>query len=335
MRWKKPFSDSDKEFTVSFTNAQYDSVKRIYDGHRIENQAEHDRRVAYVESNVDGYRELSDAIVSLSMESAKRRLNGETVFEDDLGKTIADLISQKKALLAAAGLPEDYLDPIYTCKDCKDTGYINGERCHCLKKIATSMLYTNSNIEEYLRSVDFSMMSDEYYTGNELTAYHDTYDKAISFVENFDSDFKNLVIYGTVGSGKSLISACIAKALIEKGYSVLYFSVSTLIDLLSKYSFDYKSKQDLYSAYADIFECDLLVIDDLGTETVNNFTMSSLFTVINERHINKKSTIISTNLSPQALDETYTQRIYSRLVGDYTFCKLYGPDIRFKTKFHQ
>lgn len=320
---------------MSFTNSQYDSIKRIYDNRRLENQAEHDRRLAYVEANVDGYRELSDAIVSLSMEHARQLLNSDSSSTDDLKDTIADLVSQKKALLAAASLPTDYLDPLYTCPDCKDTGYIDNERCHCLKQLSTKMLYSNSNIEKYLQSVSFSQVSDKYYEGNELIAFRNTYNHAIDFVKNFDSDFKNLVIYGTVGSGKSLISACIARELIETGHSVLYFSASTLMDLLSKYSFDYKSKSDLSPIHDDLFDCDLLIIDDLGTETVNNFTISSLFTCLNERFLNRKSTIISTNLSPQALDEMYSQRIYSRLVGGYTFCKLYGPDIRFKNKMQQ
>lgn len=319
---------------MSFTNTQYDYIKRIYDTKRMDNQAELDRRKEYVDSHVDGYRELSDAIVSLSMKRAKQLLNGESHSTDDLKATIADLINQKKALLKAASLPEDYLDPIYDCKDCKDTGYIDGAKCHCLKKLSVSLLYSNSNIDKYLSSVDFSQISDKYYEGSDLETFKDTYQKVTNFVENFNSDFKNLVIYGTVGSGKSLLSACAAKALIEKEYSVLYFSASALMDLFSKYTFDYKSRQELYSAYSDIFECDLLIIDDLGTETVNNFSISTLFTCLNERYLNKKSTIISTNLSPKAISETYTERIYSRLVGNYTFCKLCGPDIRFATKFN-
>lgn len=318
---------------MSFTNAQYDSIKRIYDNRVMDNQAELDRRIAYVNANVDGYRELSDAIASLRISYAAKKMHGEIGDTEDLKKTIDDLVSQKNALLAAASLPEDYLNPIYTCKDCKDTGYIDGQKCHCFRKLAIDMLYTDSNIGAYLRSVDFSMISDKYYTGDELVAFRDTYKKARNFVENFDTDFKNLLIYGTVGSGKSLISACIAKSLIEKEHTVMYFSASGLMDLFSRYSFDYENKQELYSAYSDIFECDLLIIDDLGTEKINNFTITALFGCLNERILNKKSTIISTNMSPHDLGENYTERIYSRLVGQYDFCKLYGPDIRFKAKF--
>jgi len=320
---------------VSLTNSQIDEINRLYDERRMLNQQESDRRREYVEKNVDGYVELSDAIASLSIEHAKKMIMKQTDSMDDLKSVINNLISQKKALLVNASLPEDYLDPIYDCKDCKDTGYINGQKCHCFRQISASMLYSRSNINDHLKEVGFSMVSDKYYEGDELIAFQDTYNKAINFVKSFDTEFKNLLIYGTVGSGKSLISSCIAKELIESGNSVLYFSASALMDLFSRYSFDYGSKQDMYEAYSDLFECDLLIIDDLGTEMINNFSITALFSCLNERLLNKKSTIISTNLSPKAIDETYTERIYSRLVGNYTFCKLYGPDIRFKNKFNK
>lgn len=320
---------------MSFTNSQIDAINRIYDERRMLNQAENDRRREYVEAHVDGYKELSDAIASISVEHAKKMIMKQADSVEELKSILSGLFKQKKALLVGANLPENYLDPIYDCPDCKDTGYINGQKCHCFKQLSVSMLYSNSNINEYLQSVSFSQVSDKYYEGDELIAFQDTFSKATNFVKNFDSEFKNLLIYGTVGSGKSLISACIAKELINSGNSVLYFSASSLMDLFSRYSFDYSTKQDLYSAYADLFECDLLIIDDLGTELINNFTITALFTCLNERFLNKKSTIISTNLSPKAIDETYTERIYSRLVGNYTFCKLYGPDIRFKTKFNK
>lgn len=320
---------------MSLTNSQIDEINRLYDKRRMLNQQEADRRREYVEKNVDGYKELSDAIASLSVEHAKKMIMKQTNSMDELRSEINNLISAKKALLVNASLPEDYLDPIYDCEDCKDTGYINGQKCHCFRQMSASLLYSKSNLNDQLKEVSFSMVSDKYYEGDELVAFQDTYNKAISFVKNFDTEFKNLLIYGTVGSGKSLMSSCIAKELIENGHSVLYFSASTLMDLFSKYSFDYGIKQDIYEAYSDLFECDLLIIDDLGTEMINNFSITALFSCLNKRLLNKKSTIISTNLSPKAIDETYTERIYSRLVGNYTFCKLYGPDIRFKNKFNK
>ena len=140
--------------------------------------------------------------------------------------------------------------------------------------------------------------------------------------------YQNLCFYGTVGTGKSFLSGCIAKALMKDGYSVIYFSASGLIDLFSRYAFDYKSREESEEAYQDIYNCDLLIIDDLGTELTNSFSVSRLFTCLNERALRKKSIIISTNLSLEELRDRYSDRIFSRLTGNFKFCRMTGPDIR-------
>lgn len=320
---------------MALTNLQYNIIKKEYDDTRMENQRILDERVAYVESHVDGYKELSDAIVSLSVEFAKLKLMGKESSINELKSTIEDLRLQKKELLAAANLPDNYLEPIYVCPDCKDTGYIGSQKCHCLKQRMISLLYSQSNISEYLNTVDFKKVSNEYYFGKDLENFSNTFNKSVQFVEKFDSDYQNMIFYGTVGTGKSLLSACIAKKLIESGHSVIYFSATALMDALSKYTFDYKSKDELSQTYSDIFECDLLIIDDLGTEMINSFTISSLFNCMNERFLRKKSIIISTNLSLDDLCDRYTDRIASRLTGSFTFCKLSGPDIRLASKVRQ
>ena len=114
----------------------------------------------------------------------------------------------------------------------------------------------------------------------------------------------------------------------QKGYSVIYFSASGLMDLISNYSFNRKQKDEMEDAYQDIYDCDLLIIDDLGTELINDFTISQLFTCLNERSLRKKSIIISTNLSLKELRDYYSERIFSRIVGNFRFCKMTGPDIR-------
>jgi DNA replication protein DnaC len=135
-----------------------------------------------------------------------------------------------------------------------------------------------------------------------------------------------------VGTGKSFLSGCIAKELIENGHSVIYFSASGLFETLSQFSFDYKNKDELHGIYEDLYSCDLLIIDDLGTELTNNFVTSQLFSCLNERHMRRKSTIISTNLSLEELRNRYSDRIFSRITSNYNLCKLSGPDIRIYKK---
>lgn len=312
---------------MPLTNSQYDRIEKIYSDRRLDHRHELEERTAYVLKNVDGYKELSDAVVHLGMEKARLAVEGETVSYEDLSKTIDDLILQKRELLSGAGLGADYLDPIYDCPDCQDTGYIDGQKCHCFKQACVSLLYNSSNIDEYLRSMTFNSFKDTYYTGEDLDNYKDSLKKALDFVKNFNDNFQNMLFYGTVGTGKSMMTACIAHELIESGHSVMYFSASGLMDALSKYTFDYKSKE-YNTIQSDINSCDLLIIDDLGTEMTNNFTITSLFSCLNDRALGHKSTIISTNLSLEDIRERYTDRIFSRAIGGFTLAKLTGPDIR-------
>jgi DNA replication protein DnaC len=131
-----------------------------------------------------------------------------------------------------------------------------------------------------------------------------------------------------VGTGKSFLSICIAKEVLESGHSVLYFSAAALFDKLSMYSFDVRVKDELRSFTNDLYTCDLLIIDDLGTELTNQFISAQLFTCLNERHLGRKSTVISTNLSLKEMQARYSDRVFSRITNDYELYKLTGSDIR-------
>ena len=313
---------------MALTNSQYDKIKRIYDERMLNRRHEEEKRLSYVYEHVDGFREVNESISSLCLKQAELLLDGQTSALIDLKEAIALLKEQKVALLLQAGLPADYLQVPYICKDCQDTGLYNGEKCHCFKQASLSLLYDQSNLKDYLESTDFSMVSDKYYTGQDLVHFRDSYQKSINFVNNFKNDYQNLCFYGTVGTGKSFLSGCIAKSLMKEGHSVIYFSASGLIDFFSRYAFDYKSREESEEAYQDIYNCDLLIIDDLGTELTNSFSVSRLFTCLNERALRKKSIIISTNLSLEELHDRYSDRIFSRLTGNFKFCRMTGPDIR-------
>jgi DNA replication protein DnaC len=153
-----------------------------------------------------------------------------------------------------------------------------------------------------------------------------------SFIKLFDKDYQNLFFYGTVGTGKSFLSCCVAKELMDRGSLVIYFSSSQLFDTLSKSTFDKDSKEAISGISEDICDCDLLIIDDLGTELTNSFVSSQLFSCLNNRHLRKKSTIITTNLSLGELRDRYSDRIFSRITSNYKVCKLTGHDIRMLKK---
>lgn len=313
---------------MALTNSQYDKIKKIYDDRQLARRYEEERRLAYVYEHVDGFREVNESISALCLKQAELLLDGQASALNDLRDSIRLLKEQKASLLQQAGLSKDYLNVPYVCDSCQDTGFHNGEKCHCFKQAALSLLYDQSNLKDYLESTDFSKVSDQYYSGQDLVHFRDSYEKSINFVNNFKNDYQNLCFYGTVGTGKSFLSGCIAKALMKEGYSVIYFSASGLIDLFSRYAFDYKNRDESEEAYQDIYNCDLLIIDDLGTEVSNSFSVSRLFTCLNERALRKKSIIISTNLSLEELRDRYSDRIFSRLTGNFKFCLMTGPDIR-------
>lgn len=317
---------------MALTNAQYETISRGYEKRRMKNYHLQSERRDYVYANVDGYKELEESVAGLSVEHGKRLLAGDESASDELHTVLQDLSSMKKQLLISFGLPEDYLEPIYDCPVCKDTGYVDGRKCSCFKKQMINILYEQSNIQTMLQSVGFDFVSEEYYQDEDLVLFQNTLSSCREFANNFGCTYQNLLLYGTVGTGKSFLSACIAKELIEQGYSVIYFSAVGLFELLAKYSFDTKSKDSLYNMYEDLYNCDLVIIDDLGTEVTNTFVASQLFSCLNERHLRQKSTIISTNLSLAELRDRYSDRIFSRITSNYLVRKLSGPDIRMYKK---
>ena len=222
----------------------------------------------------------------------------------------------------------NFLDPVFCCPDCQDTGYIGREKCHCFRQAEISLLYEQSGIQDLLKQNNFSLLSYEYYRGEALALFQNAVKTCQSFIKNFNSDYHNLFFYGTVGTGKSFLSCCVAKELMDQGHSVIYFGATGLFDLLSNAAFHTKDREERQNAYSDLYRCDLLIIDDLGTELTNQFTSSQLFSLLNERHLGKKSTLISTNFTLAQLRDRYSDRIFSRITSNFEVCRLAGEDIR-------
>ena len=314
---------------MALSNSQYQSIMRVYEDKQTKNRHALEARTAQVMAQIDGYRELSESIASVSVAQGKKMLEGDEHALAELKGELCRLSGQKKKLLMDAGFPEDYLSPIYDCPDCHDTGYIGNQKCHCFKQAIINMLYEQSGIQKMLEEENFSSLSYDYYQGQDLERFKRNVSIAQNFVKTFNSDYHNLFFYGTVGTGKSFLSGCIAKELIEKEYSVIYFSASGLFNSLSRSMFDYKNiSTEFRNLHKDLYDCHLLIIDDLGTEYVNNATTSMLFSLLNERHLSKKATIISTNLFLEDIQKIYSERIFSRIMNQYTICRFSGPDIR-------
>ena len=317
---------------MGLTNAQFDEIMREYDRKRTEASHKLDARAAQVYEMIPEYNDVEEEIREVACACGIKSIGGDESALEDMRKTIEKLSEKKKELLVNHGFAADFLTPQYTCMDCEDTGYIGQKKCHCLTQKILQVLYSKSNVGEILEKENFDSFSFDEYSDSEYEIMKPIFDRCKSYSENFSQDSENLMFIGKPGVGKTFLSNCIAKALLDKGHSVIYFTSVQLFDKLSKYAFSYDYSDNGENMKDDIFSCDLLIIDDLGTEAATRFVESHLFNIINERIIRNKATIISTNMTLADINERYSERILSRLVGKYTLIKPDISDIRFKSK---
>ena len=319
---------------MNLSAAHFDSIMREYDNQRLENMHGLNARTQAVYDKFPEIKQIDQQISELAEKFATSFTTEGIMSFAQYKEKLSDLRMEKEALLKCYRIEPKELQMQYRCPDCQDTGYIENEKCHCLKQRIIDEMYQQSNLREILNAENFSTLSYRYYDQENMEKMQVAIETCTKFAENFDKTFENILLCGTVGIGKTFLSNCIAKEILDKGHSVLYLSAFQLFDLMAKNSFSGNAPKEDFVAkqYPHIFESDLLIIDDLGTELANSFTLAGFFLVINERILRKKSTIISTNLSPQEILTTYTERTASRIISNYTMLKLSGSDIRLKKK---
>lgn len=249
------------------------------------------------------------------------------------------LNARKTALLQEHGYAPEDLTLQYDCPICKDTGVVDGKRCVCYNRHMLKLLYQQSSLENVLERENFKTLSLELYekekTDPERPSPYENMTrivrKAKEYTRNCREVHTSFLFYGESGVGKSFLSNCIAKELMDQGLSVLYLTANELFQqVLSPYlmSQDAGTKATLQPVYDLVYHADLLVLDDLGTELTNSFILSQLFEIINRRMLDDRSTIISTNLSLRQMQERYNDRIVSRIIEHYELCPIYGKNIR-------
>ena len=314
---------------------------REYDRTRLIHKHQLDDRYAEIYNKIPRIKEINDSISSISIQGAKKMLLDGTGTISDIKSQIEALSQEKASLLRQNGYPEDYLAMKYTCDKCQDTGYVSQNKCSCLKNSIIEILYDQSNIQDVLEKENFSTFSFSHYDNTtkdpitNMTALenmHDVVKTCREYIDNFKTDYRNLYLYGATGVGKTFLTNCVAKELIEDSNSVIYVSAIRLFEILANSTFKKNGSDDGKDLADNILDCDLLIIDDLGTEMINNFTASALFNCINERHLRRKSVIISTNLSLAELRSKYSERVFSRITSNYTLLKIYGDDLRMKLR---
>ena len=293
--------------------------------------------------------DIDDKLTKLAISTTKSLINNnDKELLKELNENINHLKEEKNRILKSLNIESDYFEPRYECKLCKDTGYITNKdytttMCSCLKQKLYDEQYNKANISN-LDTQNFNNFSDLLYSDKvDENKYRTNIspreninlikDICQRFIDNFDDkNQKNLLFTGNTGLGKTFLSSCIANEIIKKGKNVLYQTAPVMLDSIIDYRFGKSNSTNILDS---ILNVDLLIIDDLGTECMNNMKFTEMFNIINTRLLNQNKitkTIISTNLSLKELYANYDERIVSRIVGNYDICYFFGDDIRFKKR---
>lgn len=322
---------------MGLTRSQYNRIMSGYQERRIKNSVRQRERTAEVYRSIPEIREADEHMKALALENARDIIAGRAEDSQRCREEIDELKEIKKRLLKAGGFSADYLDMTYDCMYCKDTGYVNGKKCRCFRKQQLEFLYAQSGLKEILGKENFDTFREDVFDSRVLLPYIKKTEReymsavkreCIRFCEHFgDNEKTSLLFTGPTGTGKTFLTNCISKMVLDMGYSVIYMTAIELFDLLAKAHFGENDEQ--VSDNRDmLFQCDLLAIDDLGTEMRTDFTDSQLFSLLNYRMIHRRSTLISTNLSMQTIGDLYTDRVASRIMSEYMVIPFYGKDLR-------
>ena len=242
---------------------------------------------------------------------------------------------QRRAdLMREAGFPADYLDSVYTCPVCKDTGTHGNYYCKCYLDLIRQTAKDCIKGAAQLKKCTFETFSLRYYSDTidpALDLSHreimtSVRDYLVRYADSFTTQAKSLIMFGKTGLGKTHLSLAVVNRVLDRGFNVYYDSAQGIMDRLEKEHFNRNNGDD--ELQEDLYKSDLLVIDDLGTEMVTSFTLSALYQLVNERINDGLPTIFSTNQTPAELEATYSQRLTSRLLGTCDILQFYGRDVR-------
>lgn len=269
--------------------------------------------------------QLSRAILSgVDVEAKIARLRDNNLY----------MQQRRKALLTAAGYPENYTDLVYTCPDCQDTGYMGNTMCHCMKSLLSELMLRRLGETVEIGRHTFANFDLRYYSAEDPTGQGISPRQVMSqalhrcrtYAEEFTPNSASLFFQGSTGLGKTHLSLAIAERVIERGFNVLYSPAQALISQLERERF--RRGNDGEPALDFVLDCDLLILDDLGTEFTTSFSTALIYNIINARLIDRRPTIISTNLTLKEIEDQYSPRIISRIMGGYISVPFIGRDIR-------
>lgn len=328
---------------MAYSDNVYRIANSVLERIREKNAYKLEKRKEEIQFKIPEYFELKkDSFDTLS---SHVRFDDERLIierKEQLKKHLDENALKRKELLKSNGFPEEYLDGIYDCTECRDTGYINGKRCKCFEDILRKTAIEESNISYILEDRDFKNFDLKLFSnidnGNGISPRKNMKNilKHVKvFMDDFNSkDSKSMLFTGGTGVGKTFLSGCIAGEILKRNKNVLYQTAGKLTEILEEHKFNRENSiYDTSGLVHDLYNIDLLIIDDFGTEFKTSYTLTALFDLINYRLINNKKMIISTNLSPIELKNVYSERLFSRFVGEFLILEFIGEDLRTKKIF--
>lgn len=327
------------------SNKNLEFLLTEYEQKRRKAEIDLDKRKQELYKKIPKLEEIDLQINKVSINKTKAILeNLENITE--LDNNLKYLKNERKKILKNEKIDESFFKPVYQCNVCNDTGYVLNENnktemCNCLKQNLLNNLYNKSNLsnidKENFKNFNEKLFSDKIQDGFEISPRDNIINiknASLNFINNFDNtSTKNLLFSGSTGLGKSYMSNCIAKELLQKGKTVLYQTAPVLLETIIDNKFNKYKTNNTNDFYNDVLTVDLLIIDDLGTEYLNSMKLSELFTIINTRILNLNKitkTIISTNLTIKQIFELYEERIGSRIASFYDIYQFLGEDLRLK-----
>ena len=318
-----------------------DIIVREYEEQMKENIKKRDISIKKAYESVPEIKEIDKQFAVIGSNTLKKIFkNPDNINAKKEMKDKFSILSQrKKELLLKNNIPLDYDKIKYKCDICKDSGYIEGVgRCSCFKQRMIDILYERSNMGDLIKRQSFNSFNDNFYSKSKVKGYDNTpYDNmekikdfCMEFCKSFDKPSKSLMFYGDTGLGNTFMSSCIAKEIMDKGYTVIYIRAIRLFKI-----FDDDRFGRLDDGIKWLYNCDLLIIDDLGTEINTKNNTPYLLELINERIDNGKKMIINTNNNIDGLEKLYTKRFTSRLMESFDVMTFYGDDIRRQKLFRK
>ena len=254
---------------------------------------------------------------------------------------------ERNNLLKKHKITEKYYNVVYKCASCKDIGFVDNVRCACLKQRLINKYYEMSNLNNILKIENFGNFKLDYYSDQPDEKYgvsprelmKNNVNKCMEFIKLFqqnndEAQPMNLFLYGNTGLGKTYLCNCVAKELLDGGLSVLYLTAPQLFKMVEDLRFRNNHDDGASRRMDSVYSVDLLIIDDLGSEFSTAVTSSEFFNILNTRLLNRKQTMFSTNLMPQDLSDTYSDRVTSRIIGNFVMLLFLGDDIREYKKYN-